>query len=363
MRDLTPIRLARAQFARATLAKEHGEALPEALRGFIAKQRHWASFDRELIEDVVAKAGVGSSDLSDAVRAASSETWAPPLPTNSVLDQLLRLGATRAEPYVRAMANGNQTYAVWRTGGGAIRPSKADFQGAVLTPFTIGALLAASRQSLEDASALTEAQIQAEGVATLDAEINRSMTDPENTGSDAEPASLTSVATPIHSSGSAIANIVTDTNALQREIIDIGSDGKNLAYFMTPRTSSHMSAIRGTNGEIPFPAITPSGGFLNGIPVIVSSAIPNDGSPTSTSIALIDVSDVVIVDNGPRIVYSGEAAFEAADNPTGDATTPTGMTNFVLSAFQEDMVLLRCTRRANWGLKRGFVVVCDGVAY
>jgi len=359
MTDLTAVRFLRAQYAAAKHLRETGSASPEAVRQFIAEQRAWSAYDRELIEDgLLRKSAAGASDLSDAVQAAA-ESFAKPDAFASVIDIAIARGAAVVDDRTRLMANGNLVTAGWPGEGGAIRVQKADMQGSAIRRKKVGAIVVASAESLEDASPETEAALQNELRAAARNAINECALDWERAGDDATPAALVYGVTEINSSGSP----ATDAKAALRELSDRGSDLSNVIFVGHPRTAGDLATILGSGGAPSYPGMSGAGGTLAGHAFIASAAVPNGGSPTASSLLAIDLNDVVITDGGARVALTDEGAIEMSDAPTGQATTPTAASSYLESMYQAECVAIRITRRINWALRHGRAVVISAVAY
>lgn len=352
-----------AQVLRASYAMLRKRETPEV---FLARQKHWTSTEREIVAAVLQRKGsVGGSDLSDATtQGAGGNLLTPYLRTNSVIDALLAAGATRAPDRVKMLVSGQAAVAAWPGNGRAIRMSKMDLQGTALATDKVGALTCATNESLEDTSAETEAILERDLRTAIDDAVSSAATDDTNAGSTEIPKSLTYDAPKIHSSGTAVANIATDFHAGLRELSDAGSDLQNVVAVVHSRTAATMATALGSGGSPAFPLVTPRGGSAFGVPLIVSSAVPNGGSPTSTIVALIDASDVVVCDKGAVVALDNATTIEMSDAPTGvSSDTPTAASSYLVSMFQAECTAIRVTRRITWALRRGLVRVIDGVAY
>ena len=84
-----------------------------------------------------------------------------------------------------------------------------------------------------------------------------------------------------------------------------------------------------------------TGGRIGGAPVVIA---PEAGA----NLILIDAAQLVIHDGGLEVGSSLHAAVQMDDAPTMHAVTPTA-TN-VVSAFQTNTAVLRCTRFLSWAL-------------
>ena len=89
----------------------------------------------------------------------------------------------------------------------------------------------------------------------------------------------------------------------------------------------------------------------------------NVGDPSAAYIALVDASQVTIVDDGvTELSLANGAAIEMRNDPTNSSTTPTATT--VVSLFQVESSALKMVRHANWRLNRsGMAQVIREVDY
>lgn len=354
-----PVQLLRLQHAART------GVTPEQ---FFAKMG-LSPLQREMLDDYAAtiqqKASVGGSDLTDAkTHGAGGDLFSQTLRTNSIIDALIANGATMAPDRVRLLLSGQAAVPAWVGNGRAIRMSKLDMNGTSLSTKSVGALTVATKESLEDASPEMPAILSRDLTNAIDDAVSETAIDPDNAGTDTTPESLTHGQTTIHSAGASVANVATDVNAALRELADKGSDLKNIVAVAHTRTAADLATKRDTAGGAAFPSVTPSGGTLCGVPLIVSGSVPNGGSPTATTLSFIDASDVVVVDRGIVVSLSSAATIEMSDAPTGVSSgTPVAASQTIVSMFQADAVAIKVVRRITWELRRGLVVVIDGVAY
>jgi len=134
--------------------------------------------------------------------------------------------------------------------------------------------------------------------------------------------------------------------------------------LMSQGTALSLSLSVNTLGNRDFPDLTKDGGYLYGIPVIVSEAITSLGSPTANMIVAVNASDVFLADDGGVTIDASEqASLQMDDNPqTQDGTTGTGTS--LVSLWQTNMLGLRVEREITWKLVRSASVqYLSGVAY
>ena len=161
------------------------------------------------------------------------------------------------------------------------------------------------------------------------------------------PASVTSSATPISSSGSDLTSIDADLEALVNALSDAGSDLSAATWVLHPRSAVYLSRLRGSGGAPAFPGIGARGGQLLGMPVLTSRNVPVAGDThASTIVALVDPSMISVSDDGgSEVGVSLHSAVEMSDTPATGAVSQ-------ISLWQNDLAGLRVLRECNWKLRQ-----------
>src|SRR5262249_12096864 len=137
-----------------------------------------------------------------------------------------------------------------------------------------------------------------------------------------KPASITNGVSAIHSAGSTLANIDSDLGLAVQALSDAGSDLTFAAWVMNPRTWLYLNRLPAAGGAPAFPDLTNvrDGGFLIGLPAIVSTGVPIVTS--NTSITLLDPSQIIVADdNGGALEVSTNTALAMLDNPSAPSTS------------------------------------------
>jgi hypothetical protein len=93
------------------------------------------------------------------------------------------------------------------------------------------------------------------------------------------------------------------------------------------------------NGTPLFPNVGPLGGFIAGVPVLISPAAAN-------RVILFDQARIARWDGGLELETSTECDVEFLTNPTNNSATATHTT--VTSAFQCNTSVLRFIRHVSW---------------
>src|SRR5690606_16487975 len=161
--------------------------------------------------------------------------------------------------------------------------SKRALAGSSLPRRKIGAIIAATVESIEkdgpDAEGRIEADLRAACAATLDA----AFIDVSNGGiPDVTPASV------VYDLG--VSSQGDPASDIELLIAGFGGD-LSAAYFITdPTTAAQVALARDAGGAFMFPDAGPRGGSIVGVPLLTSRGSPRDS--TGGQIALVDASGV-----------------------------------------------------------------------
>lgn len=190
--------------------------------------------------------------------------------------------------------------------------------------------------------------------ATAEA-LDRAFIDPSNVGSTGDsptPASITSSATVVESTGKTLAQIDADLAVMVQTLLTAGSNLTSAVWVVHPRTAVYLSMLRGTGGALAFPSITAAGGTLVGLPAIVSGNTPmSDDSDQTTSITLLDSDGLLLADDGAaELGVTTQASIEMSDTPTEGEVQQ-------VSLWQMGLACLRAERWVNWLPRREGVAV------
>lgn len=172
-------------------------------------------------------------------------------------------------------------------------------------------------------------------------------------GASASPASWTNGVAPIPSTG-------TDGDSIRADIASLWAtaDASNLpvtsaVYITDSRTARALGLLRNPLGQREFPDTTMTGGSIDGVPVIVSNYVPQNGGGSMFILAF--ASEIFLADdNVVTLSASREASIEMNDAPTGfvgSGDTPPTAAQLV-SMFQTNSIALRAERYINWAKRR-----------
>jgi HK97 family phage major capsid protein len=173
------------------------------------------------------------------------------------------------------------------------------------------------------------------------------------------PASITSGVAPTAATAATAAALRTDVQTLFATWIANNLDPSSGAWIMTATQALAISLMLNSLGQPVFPDITMNGGTFFGLPVIVSQAAKQVGSPVSGEgnlIVLVNQKEILFADDGQvTIDASREASLEMLDNPTNQSVPSVTPTTQV-SMFQTSSVAIKATRFINWKKRRDFAV-------
>jgi hypothetical protein len=172
------------------------------------------------------------------------------------------------------------------------------------------------------------------------------ISDPSNTGDAATPASITSGATPIASSG----DLADDAEAA---LSAYAGSLESAVWWMRSDLAAQAGIRSGAFGA--GAGLGALGGVLGGLPVYTSEGIPADSS--GSPLILLDRASIAMVDEGYSVARSTAGMIEMSDAPQGATDTPVTMSTKFVSLFQESAVALLLIRRVNWHLANPDAVV------
>lgn len=297
------------------------------------------------------KAAVAASDSTDATSAG------PLLPPAVAFDfcELMRpmgvvgrmAGFMRVPFRTRLLLAANAQSAQWTGEGTPLPVGKMDFDtGSTIASARVGGI-AVQTVELVRSSAPNATTIIGTDLARACAQaVDEAFLDPTNSGTPGiKPASVFDNVTEVPSSGSDIASVDQDLRDALAALGD--SDLANSYWVMRPSTAAYLGTLRGSGGAAAYAGMSARGGALLGVPVIVTSALPDFGSPQEGYIGLVDAAGVALADdNEAAISFSEHAALEMQDAPSGGAQA-------LVSLWQNSLVALRAERIINWVRRRG----------
>ncbi len=289
---------------------------------------------------------VSSGDIPNA-RVLDSDFF------GSVLQESIigRMAGLRRVPFATRFLRATETTrGYWVEQFKPIPLSKRAIEGSSLPRRKIGAIIAATVESIQkdgpDAEGRIEADLRAACAATLDA----AFIDASNGGiPDVTPASVV-YDLGVPSQGDPASDI---------ELLIAGFGGDlSAAYFITdPTTAAQIALARDAGGAFTFSDCSPRGGSILGIPLLTSRGSPRDSN--GGQIALVDASGIAAALDSIELSRSTSATLVMSDSPeaSGDAG------EFV-SLFQTGTIGFKAIINGNWELQRdGGAIAVTGVNY
>lgn len=269
-----------------------------------------------------------------------------------------RIRGMREVPLRVRLINGIGGSTAYWVGEGQSKPiSSAAFGRLDLDPLKVVGVAVVTKELLmasnPKADEAVGADLRAAGVAAMDA----AFIDPANLGqANIRPASVTATAERLQSSGSTVAQIDADLEAMVERLTAAGSDLSTAFWTMRPTTAVSLALKRGSGGALAYPGMSAKGGELLGLPVLTTPHLTADTS--GSFITLVDASEIAIGDDDEsRIHVSLEGAVHMADNPPSGAS-------MLVSLYQNNCAAIRVERHVNWKIRReDFAVVLENVQY
>lgn len=246
--------------------------------------------------------------------------------------------------------------------GKPIKVTRASFARVVLTRKKIAALVLQTRELARSSEPNSEQAFVQDLIAAIAFATDQAFIDSSNAGSADQPAAVTYGAASVAASGGTLAAIDVDLGHLIDSGINLGLQLSTSALVMHPVTASFLSRLRGSGGDLAFPGIGVKGGVLCGLPCITSEACPHAGSPTSSSISMIDGSGIRVADAPAVEVSTSEiTSVEMSDVPANSAAS--GAATSMGSMFQTESMAIKAVRHINWDAAPSRVVTLAGCPY
>lgn len=286
-----------------------------------------------------------------AVGTTTDSTWAGPLAVaQPLVDEFLELLRPRTLigriPGLRQVPF-NVSVPTQTTGGtygwvGQNKPkpvTKADYS-TVSVPFAKAAgIIVISEELARLSSPSAEGLVREEMIAGMGQFLDTQFVDPAvAVSAGVNPASITNGASTAAASGATAAAAKADLAASVAVFTAAGIPLEGSVWLMSDSNAFGLSVSLNALGQPLFPGITPQGGTLMGMPVVVSNNVSN-------RVVLVHAPSILFADEGGvRIDVSREASVQMDSAPTDtvDATT------VYLSLWQRNLVGLRAERMITW---------------
>lgn len=166
------------------------------------------------------------------------------------------------------------------------------------------------------------------------------------TGTGLSPASVTNGVTPIASLGNDSEAVRQDISALWAAAETANMPTDSAVYITDVKTARALSMLQNPLGQPSYASMTPSGGSINGTPVIVSNYVPAGADGSLFILAF--TREIYLADDGAvNIAYSREATIVMDDDPNATVTAA-----MLSSMFQENKEAIRAERYIHWKKRR-----------
>lgn len=309
--------------------------------GFAEGQGHWA--DRSQVEFAL-KSTIAASATSDYPAGITAVTEAFLARMRGYSIPLRLVGLKRVPMRTRIYVNTAGIVVVRVDEGTAMPVLRGTWDTATLEPIKHGGIVVATDDLVRSMSPTASAAFTDDLAASTAEAENLSFVSPDLVGS------VLYGAPSFAGTGSALANKDADLKRLMGSVP--GAFREGTAFVMTQGTATEYTLTRGTGGAPAYPGITPQGGTLMGLPVLITSACERAGSPPTRIVGLLSPSEIFWADDG-RVVLSAstETLIEMDDDPSGNSLTPQGTTG--VSMFQAGAVALRAVRESAWYARAG----------
>ncbi len=350
-------------FARSVLCLIHGKG--KELDSMHIAQKHFA--DNQVVQNIT-KAAVEAGNTGDPnwVGALVGEEANAVADYNEYLRPRTLVGqfGTNNIPALRNIGfrvpiiSQNSIASGYWVGEGKAKPlTKAGWERTKLEELKVANIAALTQESIKlsnpDAARLVRDELSRALIATIDI----SFMDYTFAGSDVRPAGITYGSLTKTSAGPGLDAFLDDLEWLKTQFIINNNPLNSSVFIVDGLTASRVSSLRDPISKVKlFPEMTLTGGFIDGIPVIVSNYLPRDTS--GGMIALVNADDIYLADGAIRVDSSDQVSLEMSDTPVSDSVTPTGATSMV-SMWQTNSVAFRAEKFINWRKVPGRV----GVAY
>jgi len=271
-------------------------------------------------------------------------------------------GARRVPTNVRAPRATSGSAVGWVGENKPIPASALAFDAITIDSFKISGLVFATRELVELSTPAAAGLVRDDLLAGVAAFEDAALLDPTAVAqAGISPASVTSGAQQIASAGTSAENALTDIGRLIEALY-----GCNLIapyFIMRPLTAAKMALLRlASGGGYAFPGLGPLGGSILGIPVLTSTGVAeSDASPQTSSIVMIDASELIVADSDELALDVARHAAVQADSAPDDPVTASTV---LISLWQQNLYGWRVVRPINWTMRRaGCVATLTGVNY
>lgn len=209
-----------------------------------------------------------------------------------------------------------------------------------------------TKELLRKADPAVDVMVRDDLLAALSSKIDVAFITSTNAGvSGVKPAAITNGATSTAASGTTAAKVRADVAAAKKAAIAANQSLASGTWIMNPVTALALEGmVNATTSVREFPLINAvSGGFFEGLPVVLSTNVPGDDT-NGYDVVLAVQGEILLAEDGLSIDVSGEAALQMDSAPTNDSVTPTAAA--MVSMWQTQSVAIMATRGITWTRRR-----------
>jgi HK97 family phage major capsid protein/HK97 family phage prohead protease len=244
----------------------------------------------------------------------------------------------------------------WKGEGLPALPSAAVTFNTSLTWNCMAALAVLTKEAIRFSNPNAETQVRDDLARAVNGKLDLDFVDPAKAASGTtSPASITNGIVATGVSGTAATNVRHDIATMLALFATNKLSATNLVLIMSATMAAQISMMVNALGQPEFPALTLEGGYLQGIPVIVSEHLTAVGSPSTQSIILAKADEIYLADDGVVTVEaSDQASIEMVDTSSQSGLSGTGAS--LVSLWQSGLVGLMANREITWKLRRSTAV-------
>ena len=240
----------------------------------------------------------------------------------------------------------------WLGEGKSAPITNAAFGDLTIGDHKIGAISVFSEELLRRSEPAADALVRDDLTAAIVTAIDVAFIDQANAGVvGVKPASIANAATTAATAGVTAAHVRTDVKLAKKNAIAANQPLDTACWVMHPATALALeSMVNATTSVREFPLINSvSGGFFEGLPVVISTSVPGTDA-LGYDVILAVQGEILLAEGGLAVDASREASLEMDSAPTNDSATPTAAS--LVSLWQTGSVAIKAIRGITWTRRR-----------
>lgn len=244
------------------------------------------------------------------------------------------------------------TTASWIGEGKPAPVTNAAFGDLEVGAHKLGGIAVFTEELLRRSEPAADALVRDDLLATVANAIDVAFITSTNAGiAGVKPAAITNGATSAATTGTTAAKVRDDVKAAKKACIAANQSLATGVWIMHPATALALeSMVNSTTSVREFPLINSvSGGFFEGLPVVLSTNVPGDDT-NGYDVVLAVQGEILLAEDGLSIDASREASLEMDSAPTQSAGTPTAAS--LVSLWQTGSVAIKAVRGITWTRRR-----------